>query len=148
MRADTQLIELDPFLFAQRLEYAAGGDLSLSVGPSRRAGLTLLGGYLQAGALAADSPAAVGVDTHEAHGGASYSFDLGPRDALTPEVRYAYTHYYHALLDTDLRRGPPTSTRSRSRRPRRARCPAASSAWRRAASPWARRCRSSPRASR
>jgi hypothetical protein len=106
VRADTQLIALDPFLFGQRLEYAAGADLSLSLDTWKRAGMTLEGGYLQAGALAADSPAAVGVDTHEGHADASWSLDLGPRDALTPELRYAYTHYYHALLDTDLRRGP------------------------------------------
>lgn len=105
VRADTRLIELDPFLFGQRLEYAAGGDLSLSIDPSRLAGITVEGGYLQAGAIAADSPAAVGVDTHEAHAGASWSWDLGPRDTLTPALRYAYTHYYHALLDTDFLRG-------------------------------------------
>ena len=106
LRADTRLIELDPFLFGQRLEYAAGADLAVSLGPSARTGVNIDGGYLQSGALAADSTAAVGVDTHEAHGGASYSYDLGPRDTLTPELRYAYTHYYHALLDTDLHRGP------------------------------------------
>ncbi len=106
VRADTRLIELDPFLFGQRLEYAAGSDLSLSLGPSARTGAGVDAGYLQEGALAADSPAAVGADTREVHGGASYSFDLGPRDTLGPELRYAYTHYYHALLDTDLHRGP------------------------------------------
>jgi hypothetical protein len=106
VRADTRLIDLDPFLFGQRLEYAAGADLSLSLGPSARSGVSFDAGYAQAGALSADSPAAVGVDTHEVHGGASYSFDLGPRDTLTPEVRYAFTHYEHALLDTDLHRGP------------------------------------------
>jgi hypothetical protein len=106
VRADTQLIELDPFSFAQRLEYAVGGDLSLSLGPSRRAGVTVEAGYLQAGALAADSAAAVGVDSHEAHADASYSMDLDARDAVTPEVRYAFVHYDHALLDTELHRGP------------------------------------------
>ena len=37
VRAETRLIELDPFLFGQRLEYAAGGDLSWSLGASPRA---------------------------------------------------------------------------------------------------------------
>jgi hypothetical protein len=106
VRADTRLIELDPFLFGQRLEYAAGGDLSFSLGPSARTGINVEGGYLQSGALAADLPSAVGVDTHEVHAAASFSRDLGPRDTLTPELRYAYTHYDHALLDTDLHRGP------------------------------------------
>jgi hypothetical protein len=118
MRADTQLIELDPFLFGWRLEYAAGGDLSLSLDPWQRAGITVEAGYLQAGALAADSPTAVGVDTHEGHADASYSWDLGPHDTLTPELLYTYTHYYDALLGpargtaphsgddgTDFRRG-------------------------------------------
>ena len=105
VRADTQLIELDPFLFGQRLEYAAGGDLSLSLDPWSRAGITVEGGYLQAGALAADTPGAIGVDTHEGHAAASSSWDLGPRDTLTPALRYTYTHYYHALLDADFHRG-------------------------------------------
>jgi hypothetical protein len=106
VRADTRLIELDPFLFGQRLEYAAGGDLSLALVPSPRTGIDVEGGYVQSGALAADLPSAVGVDAHEAHAAASFSRDLGPRDTLTPELRYAYTHYDHALLDAALHRGP------------------------------------------
>jgi hypothetical protein len=106
VRADTRLIELDPFLFGQRLEDAAGGSLSLSLEPSARDGINVEGGYREAGALAADLPSAVGVDTHEAHAAVSWSRDLGPRDTFTPELSYAYTHYYHALLDTELHRGP------------------------------------------
>ena len=48
----------------------------------------------------------MGVDTHEGHAAASVSVDLGPRDTLTPEVRYVFTHYENALLDLDLHRGP------------------------------------------
>ncbi len=106
VRADTRLIDLDPWLFGQRLEYAGGSDLTLSLEPWARTSLSVDGGYLQTGGLAADSPAAVGADTREIHGGVSPSFELGPRDTLTPEVRYVYTHYDHALLDTDLHRGP------------------------------------------
>src|SRR5262249_29656103 len=106
VRADTQLIERDPFLSGQRLEYAFGHTLSWSHDPTHLDGFSLEGGYAQAGALAADLPAAVGVDTHEAHASVSWSRDLGSRDTLTPELRWSYTHYQHALLDTDLRRGP------------------------------------------
>jgi hypothetical protein len=104
--ADTRLIELDPFLFGQRLEDAAGVDLSFTYGTSPRTGITVEGGYAETGALAADSARAVGVDTHEGHVAASAGMDLGPRDTLTPELRYTSTHYEHALLGTDLRRGP------------------------------------------
>ena len=106
VRAETRLIELDPFLFGQRLEEAAGGDLSWSLGVTPRTGITVEGGYLEAGALAADLPRAVGVDTHEVHAATSISRDLSPRSTVTPELRYVYTHYENALLDTDLRRGP------------------------------------------
>jgi hypothetical protein len=112
VRADTQLIELDPFLFAQRLEYAFGHTLVWSHQLAPRTSLSMEGGYLQAGALAAESipslhvPAAVGVDTHEAHAALGWSRDLGPRDSLSPELRYTFTHYQHALLDTRFDRGP------------------------------------------
>jgi hypothetical protein len=106
VQADTRLIELDPFLFGQRLEDAAGADLSFTGAFGARAGITLEGGYLESGALAADSARAVGVDTHEGHAAASVGVDVGPRDTLTPEIRYAFTHYENALLGVDLRRGP------------------------------------------
>jgi hypothetical protein len=106
MRAETALLERDPFLFAQRLEYAFGHDLSLSHEVSPRSALSFDAGYAQAGALAADTPGAVGVDTHELHAGLSLSRDLDPRTSIAPEVRYAYTHYQHALLDADFHRGP------------------------------------------
>jgi hypothetical protein len=106
VRAETRLIELDPFLFGQRLEYAAGGDLAYTVDTSARTSASVEGGYLQAGALAADVARAVGVDTHEGHVASSISVDVGPRDTVAPELRYTYTHFENALLDTDLHRGP------------------------------------------
>jgi hypothetical protein len=126
IQADSQLLALDPFLFAQRLEYAMGHTLTWSLGPTPRAGFSVEGGYLQTGALAAEAipvlhqwplagegpgPAApaetgVGVDTHEGHAAVSYSYDLGLRDSVTPELRYDYAHYYHALYDVHFHRGP------------------------------------------
>jgi hypothetical protein len=104
--AETRLLELDPLLFAQRLEYAAGPTLSLSLAPTPRIGLTLEAGYAQEGAIAADTAGAVGVDSHEGHAAVSPSFDLDARTTLAPELRYTRVHYDHALLDVDLHRGP------------------------------------------
>jgi hypothetical protein len=106
MRADSLLLQRDPFLDDQRLEYAFGADLSYALTSTPRRGLGLDGGFAQAGALAAASTAAVGADSREGHGGVSYSLDLGPRTSITPELRYVYTHYEHALLDVDFHRGP------------------------------------------
>jgi hypothetical protein len=105
VRADTRLLELDPFLFAQRLEYGVGADFALGLTPTPRTSVTLEGGYVQEGAIAADTAAAVGVDTHEGHVAVSTSVELGPRDTLTPELRYTRVHYNRALLDEDLHRG-------------------------------------------
>jgi hypothetical protein len=98
VRADTALLDLDPFLFGRRVEYDVGPDLSYSLAAWPRGTLDLDAGYEQAGAIAADTPAAVGIDTHDLHGGVSFGRDLGPGDTLTPELRYEYTHYEHALL--------------------------------------------------
>jgi hypothetical protein len=106
VRADTRLLELDPFLFAQRLEYGVGADLALGLTPTPRTSVTLEGGYVQEGAIAADTAAAVGIDSHEGHVAISTGVELGARDTLTPELRYTRVHYNHALLDEDLHRGP------------------------------------------
>jgi hypothetical protein len=98
VRADTLLLDRDPFLFGRRVEYDVGPDLTYSLSAWPRGSLNVDAGYEQAGAIAADTPAAVGIDTHDGHGGVSYSHDLGPGDAITPELRYEYTHYEHALL--------------------------------------------------
>jgi hypothetical protein len=108
--ADTQLLALDPFLYAQRLEYALGHTLGFSFEPTPRSGVDVEVGYLTTGALSAEAiqgvppSELVGVDTHEGHASVSYSYDLGPRDSLAPELRYDFAHYYHALLDATLER--------------------------------------------
>lgn len=108
IRADSLLLSPDPFLEAQRLEYGAGADLALSLTAAPRAEITADAGFAQEGALAADVPAAVGADSREAHGGLACSLELGPRTSITPELRYAFTRYEHALLDVDRRRGRAT----------------------------------------
>lgn len=106
VRAADALAVRDPFLFGQRLQYTAGASFDLTTTLSTRATLSLAGGYLQAGALSADSPEAVGVDTHAPRASLAYGYELGPRDRLDPELHYQYTHYYHALYDMSYRRGP------------------------------------------
>jgi len=105
IRADSLLLERDPFLDTPRLEYGLGADLAYTRTTTPRAELAIDGGLAQEGALAADVPSVVGADSREAHGGVSYSVDVAPRLSLTPEVRYAFTRYEHALLDVDRRRG-------------------------------------------
>jgi hypothetical protein len=124
--ADTQLLALDPFLAGQRLEYALGHTLTWTLETTPRDGLTLECGYLQSGALAAEkvsfpidprsglrtgqptrhaSVPTTGVDTHEVHAALSPDHEIGARDSIAPELRYAYTHYAHALLGADLASG-------------------------------------------
>ncbi|WP_437737798.1 hypothetical protein [Sorangium sp. So ce1335] len=105
VRADDALAARDPFLFGNRLQYTLSGGPALSITTSRRAAVRVGAGYEQAGALSADDPSAVGVDAHTGRADVSTSVDLGPRDTLTPELRYEVTQYHHALLDTELTRG-------------------------------------------
>jgi hypothetical protein len=97
VRATDELAARDPFLYGDRFEYLTGGGLGLYANTSRRSTLRVTTGYAQTGALAATSPEAVGVDTHGARGSVAYAFDVGPNDTLTPELRYAFTHFYHAI---------------------------------------------------
>jgi hypothetical protein len=106
IRASAELLERDPFTEGQRLEVAGGWDLTYTLSTSASSSLSVSGGYLGAGALSADVPAAVGVDSHEGHVELSWSRDLGPRDSITPDLRYVVTHEYHALQDAELHRGP------------------------------------------
>ena len=105
VRTESLLPSPDPFLDAQRLEYAFGGDVAFSFSPAPRAETTLDAGYAQEGAVASDTPGTVGADSREAHGGISHSIDVAPRLSITPELRYSFTRYEHALLDVDRRRG-------------------------------------------
>ncbi|WP_437593807.1 hypothetical protein [Sorangium sp. So ce1000] len=105
VRADDALAARDPFLSGDRLQYTLSAGPALSITASRRSSVRLGVGYEQAGALSADDPAAVGIDAHTGRAEASTSVDLGALDTLTPELRYEFTQYRHALLDADLTRG-------------------------------------------
>jgi hypothetical protein len=109
LRVDNDLAARDPFL-RNRLVYTVGGRMGFTAVTSPRGTFQLEGGYAQAGALAADSPDAVGLDSHAAHASAAYNYDLTPTDRIGPLVRLTFTHFEHALLDTDLRRGPADVT--------------------------------------
>jgi hypothetical protein len=106
VRADSLLLALDPFEEGRRLDYALGADLTYTNTVTPRVEVTVDAGVAQAGALDAEVPAAIGADSREVHGGASVALDLAPRLAMTPELRYSFTRYEHALLDVERRRGP------------------------------------------
>lgn len=106
VRADSLLLALDPFEEGQRLDYALGADLTYADALTPRVEVTVDAGVAQAGALDAEIPAAIGADSRELHGGASVALDLAPRLSVTPELRYSFTRYEHALLDVERRRGP------------------------------------------
>jgi len=109
LRVDNDLAARDPFL-RNRLVYTVGGRMGFTAVTSPRGAVRLEGGYAQAGALAADSPDAVGLDSHAVQGSAAYTYELTPSDRFGPLVRLSFTHFEHALLDTNLRRGPADVT--------------------------------------
>ncbi|MFT3773100.1 MAG: hypothetical protein QM820_47575 [Minicystis sp.] len=103
VRADSLLLVSDPFSDTPRLEYGVGADLAFAWQLTPRGELAIDGGFLQNGALAAwgtpdEQCKAVGLDSREFHGGISYSYDLGARTAITPEIRWVGTHYDKALF--------------------------------------------------
>jgi hypothetical protein len=104
VRANDVLAARDPFLRG-RLEYAADARVGLGGLISQRTAYRISGGYVTSGGLASDDPEAVGVDQHGAWGSVSTPYELTQRSFLTPELRYGYAHYYHALLDRWLNRG-------------------------------------------
>jgi hypothetical protein len=105
VRAADALAARDPFLFGNRLQYTITGGPDLSFTASHRTSVHVGGSYEQAGALSADDPKAVGVDAHTGRAALSLGYELGAVDTVSPEFRYEIAHYYHALLDTELRRG-------------------------------------------
>lgn len=119
IRASDALALADPFFYANRVEYSIGGDASLLAITSPRGALRVSGGYTQQGGLFAAAPGSTtgespapgepssttdpifasttGVDAHVVRASVAESYDLTRRDRVTPELRYVYTHYYHAL---------------------------------------------------
>jgi hypothetical protein len=104
LRVNQELAARDPWL-RNRLIYNVGGRMGFTAVTSQRGSIRLDGGYTQAGALDADTPEAVGLDSHSAQAGLGYTYELGPSDRIGPLVRASYTYFEHALLDTSLRRG-------------------------------------------
>ena len=104
VRSTDRLAARDPFL-QDRVEYAVDPGLGLSYRASPRHELRTSAAYVGSGGLSSDSPEAVGVDTHGARALVVWDSELGPRTRLQPEVRWSYTHFRHALLDTSFRRG-------------------------------------------
>jgi hypothetical protein len=55
--------------------------------------------------VAAEVPEAVGLDSQTARTSVGLTHEVDPRTFVGPLARGSFTHYEHALLDTDLRRG-------------------------------------------
>ncbi|MDC3985289.1 hypothetical protein [Polyangium jinanense] len=109
LRATNDLTARDPFLQG-RVIYTLGSRVGFTATTTPRSYARFEAGYTQAGAVAADHPEAVGLDSHAVLGSASFSWLAGRRFRLGPIVRAGYTHFEHALLDVDLTRGPADIT--------------------------------------
>lgn len=105
LRASDELAMRDPFS-VNRVLYGWSTQSSLSVRMTPRASLRFDARYGQMGAIAADVPAAVGIDTHAALVTASAPSQWSRRFSLGPVIRMGWTHFNHALLDVNMTRGP------------------------------------------
>lgn len=114
VRAIEGATAIDPFQVGNRLTYGLGGGASLAAIVSRRSTLRIASGYAQEGGLVADVADAVGLDASTVRGEVSWSWEVGARDLIVPELRVAQTHFEHAILDVDehanLQRGPMDTT--------------------------------------
>jgi hypothetical protein len=104
VRSNNPLAARDPFL-KDRVEYALDDGLAIGGAVSRRTSYRLGAGYVGAGGVQSSEPDAVGPDLHGAKATFTLPYELGPRTYLGPDLRYAYTHFYHALLDSEFHRG-------------------------------------------
>jgi hypothetical protein len=105
LRASDDLAVRDPFS-VNRVLYGWNTQSSLSVRMAPRASLRFDIRYAQLGAVAADVPSAVGIDTHAADATATGNFQWSPRFSIGPVIRMDWTFFNHALLDVNLNRGP------------------------------------------
>lgn len=105
VQADNLLAARDPFL-GDRVEYSVSATSRLSGAATSRLGYALSTGYLGAGGITSSDPRAVGADLHGVRATVSFPYELAPRTSMSPELAYGYSHYYNALLDSNLRRGP------------------------------------------
>jgi len=104
LRAATDLAARDPFLQG-RVIYNLGSRIGFSAITAPRSTLRLEAGYAQAGAVAADHPDAVGLDSHAFMASVSGSWQSTRSLRFGPVLRTNFTHFEHALLDVDLTRG-------------------------------------------
>lgn len=105
LRASDELAARDPFSVNRVLD-GWSTQSSFTVRMTPRASLRFDMRYAQMGAVAADVPAAVGIDTHAATASAAASFQWSRRFSTGPVVRMGWTHFNHALLDANFNRGP------------------------------------------
>lgn len=104
MRASDELAVRDPFSTNRVLDgWSAQSSFSSHLKPLSTLRFDLL--YSQMGAVSADVPAAVGIDTHAVWLTATALFQMARRFSLGPMTRLGFTHFNHALLDLDLHRG-------------------------------------------
>lgn len=109
LRASDELIVRDPFS-ANRVLDGWSAQASAALRWSPRTSFRIDAGYAQMGAVAADVPAAVGVDTHTVTVSAGASYQWTRRLAIGPVLRFGWTHFNHALLDVNFTRGPAEVT--------------------------------------
>lgn len=109
LRATDELAVRDPFSVSRILD---GWSLqnSLSGRLTTRSSVRVDLRYGQMGAVWADLPNAIGIDTHAILGTAAANFQVSRRFASGPIARLGWTHFNHALLDTDFHRGPAEVT--------------------------------------
>jgi len=105
LRASDDLDVRDPFM-TNRFLYGFGAQPSFSAMASPLTLLRFDVQYAQAGAIAGDSPDAVGIDTHAVTASFAAMTRLAPRFSAGPVARIGVTHFEHALLDASLTRGP------------------------------------------
>lgn len=109
LRASDDLAVRDPFSVNRVLNgWSVQSSASLRLSP--RGSLRFDVNYAQMGAVAADMPEAVGIDTHSVTASATAAFQSTRRFSIGPVVRFGWTHFNHALLDVNFTRGPAEVT--------------------------------------
>lgn len=104
LRASDELVLRDPFL-ANRVLDGWSTQASVFARASPISSLRFDVRYAQMGAIAADVPSAVGIDTHAVTATAAASMQVTRRVLAGPVVRLGFTHFNHALLDVNFTRG-------------------------------------------
>lgn len=105
LRASDELVLRDPFSANRVLDgWSAQSSIMARATPTSALRFDLR--YAQMGAIAADVPAAVGIDTHAITATASATIQVSRRFFTGPVTRIGLTHFNHALVDVNFSRGP------------------------------------------